>query len=129
MKTLSLRRPVLGRRSVGLLRTYCLTITVLVSAMVLHIGKQTAVVDQARTLTELRKEKQALLNKHQLLAGRVASLERSDRIHSIASQELAMYCPSPPSTDLHSVDLVAADSTESLPHGGIAIVACGMLPR
>ena len=116
-------------RSVSVLGVSVLVIVVVISGMIGYISKQTAAMEQARGLRELRREKETLEDRYQRLASQVALLEKSERIHRLASQNLAMLCPTSPSAELYSAHLASADTTPARTGRGIAVLASGVIAR
>jgi cell division protein FtsL len=106
-----------------------LAIAIIITLMIIYISEQTVAMEQARELRELRKEKESLENKQQLLASQVALLEKSERIHRLASQELAMSCPSSPEIDLRTVHFADAERPAPRTERGIAVLASGIIRR
>lgn len=122
-------RPGRKARSLGLLGKSLLALVVVILAMIGYISKQNAAMEQARLIRRLDKDKEALQDKQQVLAARLALLAKSERIHEMASQQLGMVCPSTPGTLLRSTRLAAADSAAHPRERGIAVLAGALIGR
>ena len=103
-------------RSIGFLGICLLAIVTVISGMIIYVSEQACVTVQARDLHRLEKEKEALENEQKRLASQIARLEKSERIHRLASEKLDMVCPTSLPADLYSEYFVSADPEARGPH-------------